>query len=610
MKSAARVQFWGTRGSLAKPGRATVRYGGNTTCVQITSPGGALVIVDCGTGAHDLGQALLAQAKGPMRGSILISHTHWDHIQGFPFFAPLFVSGGQWDIYGPAALGQSIRETLAAQMQYSYFPLALDEMGATIRFHDLVEGTLEIDDIRITARYLNHPLVTLGYRFDMAGTSVVHACDHEPFSYDPAAQDALSERDREHAGFLKNADLVIHDAQYTDAEYSAKKGWGHSPLGYVSAICRAAGVKRVAFTHHDPLRTDDQLDRIVESVRADLLARKSDMHVFAAADQQIVELHASAGAPLPDAGAATSATAPAMKESTVVMGISETMLAVALAEATRAEGVRMSHASDADSLVKLSRSTPPALVLIEDPLSGTDGLGLCKTLRTEGDAALNGTPVIIVSGRERADEGRAAGVTGWLIRPFTTQYARAYIQSWILRTACRWARAATPPDETTRLATLHALGLLDTPTEERFDRITRLAAALADVPIAYISLVDENRQWFKSCRGIATSETSRDAAFCAHVIFLREPLIIPDTLLDDRFAHNPFVTGEPGIRFYAGFPLFAENGSCLGTLCMVDTRPRQFAEPMIQMFADLASLVQKELNSGPARPTGLPTPAE
>jgi len=130
------------------------------------------------------------------------------------------------------------------------------------------------------------------------------------------------------------------------------------------------------------------------------------------------------------------------------------------------------------------------------------------------------------------------------------------------------------------------------------------------VPIAYISLVDENRQWFKSCRGIATSETSRDAAFCAHVIFLREPLIIPDTLLDDRFAHNPFVTGEPGVRFYAGFPLFAENGSCLGTLCMVDTRPRQFAEPMIQMFADLASLVQKELNSGPARPTGLPTPVE
>ena len=610
MKSAARVQFWGTRGSLPKPGRDTIRYGGNTTCVKLTSPGGALVIVDCGTGAHDLGQALLAEAKGPMRGSILISHTHWDHIQGFPFFAPLFVRGSQWDIYGPAGLGQSIRETLAGQMQYSYFPLALEEMGASIRFHDLVEGTLEIDDMRITTRYLNHPVLTLGYRFDMAGISIVHSSDHEPFSFDAASPDALSDRDAEHAKFLANADLVIHDAQYTDAEYPAKKGWGHSPVGYVSAICRAAGVKQVAFTHHDPLRKDDEIDCIVESVRADLLARKSGMHAFAAEDRQIVELRASAGALLPDAGAATSAAAPAMKESAVVMGISDTKLAVTLAEATRAEGVRMSHASDAATLIELSRGTPPALVLIEDPLSGQDGLRLCKTLRNEGDAALNGTPVIIVAGCERAVEGRAAGVTGWLIQPFTTQYARAHIQSWILRTACRWARAAAPPDEATRIATLRALGLLDTPPEERFDRITRLAAALANVPIAYVSLVDENRQWFKSCRGFATSETSRDAAFCAHVVFLRESLIIPDTLLDDRFADNPFVTGEPGIRFYAGFPLFHENGSCIGTLCMVDTRPRQFAEPMIKLFADLATLVQQEINSGTACASKAVTPAK
>ena len=182
--------------------------------------------------------------------------------------------------------------------------------------------------------------------------------------------------------------------------------------------------------------------------------------------------------------------------------------------------------------------------------------------------------------------------------PFTTQYARAYIQSWIMRTACRWARAAKPPDEATRLATLRALGLLDTPPEERFDRITRVAAALADVPVAYISLVDESRQWFKSCRGFAASETSRDAAFCAHVVLKREPLFIPDTLRDVRFADNPLVTGEPGIRSYAGFPLFHENGSCLGTLCMVDTRPRQFPEAMIRMFADLASIVQQEVNSG------------
>ena len=609
MKSTARVQFWGTRGSLAKPGRDTVRYGGNTTCVQLTSPGGALVIVDCGTGAHDLGQALLAEAKGPMRGSILISHTHWDHIQGFPFFAPLFVPGGQWDIYGPAGLGQSLRDTLAGQMQYSYFPRALDEMGASIRFHDLVEGTLEIEDMCITTRYLNHPVLTLGYRFDMAGMTIVHSSDHEPFAYDPLAPDALSDRDAEHAKFLTGADLVIHDAQFADAEYPKKKGWGHSPVGYVSAICRAAGVKQLALTHHDPLRTDDALDVLIKSVRDDLLERKSPMQAFAASDRQIVEVHASAGVTQDGADCAAAgqtAAAPAMKDSTVVMGISDTKLAVVLADATRAEGVRLSHASDADSLLQLSHSAPPSLVLIEDPLSGQDGLGLCRTLRAGHDPGLESVPVIIVAGSERAEEGRAAGVTGWLIQPFSMQYARAYIQSWILRTVCRWARAAVPPDERARVATLRALGLLDTPPEERFDRITRLATALAEVPIAYVSLVDEDRQWFKSCRGFASPETSRDAAFCAHVILLRQPIIVADTLLDDRFADNPFVTGEPGIRFYAGFPLFHENGSCIGTLCFVDTRPRQFAEPMLQMFADLACLVEKEINSGPLLLRGRP----
>ena len=599
-KPSARVQFWGTRGSLAKPGRNTVRYGGNTSCVQLTSPGGSLVVIDCGTGAHDLGQALLAQATGPLRGSILISHTHWDHIQGFPFFAPLFVPGGQWDIYGPAGLGQSLRETLAGQMQYSYFPLALDEMGAGIRFHDLVEGTLEIDDMRITTRYLNHPVLTLAYRFDMAGIRVVYACDHEPYSRDPAAPDALSDRDLQHSEFFANADLVIHDAQYTDAEYLSKKGWGHSPVEYVSAIARAAGVRQLAFAHHDPLRTDDALDQVVAAVHADLAERKSPMHAFAAADGQIVEVRAPEQPHQTRESIAntTPAAAPAIRESTVVMGISDTKLAVTLAEAIRAEGVRMSHASDANSLLQMVKAASPSLVLTEDRLSGLDGLAISKSVRAADGADLKNVPIIIVADRERADEGKAAGVTGWLVKPFTTQYARAYIQSWIMRTACRWARAALPPDEVTRLSTLRTLGLLDTSPEERFDRITRVAAALADVPIAYISLVDENRQWFKSCLGFTATETPRDAAFCAHVILKREPLFIPDALRDVRFADNPLVTGEPGIRFYAGFPVFHNNGSCLGTLCLVDIRPRQFPEAMIRMFADLASIVQQEVNSG------------
>jgi len=293
-----------------------------------------LVIIDCGTGAHDLGHSLVAHASGPLRGSILISHTHWDHIQGFPFFSPLFVRGSQWDIYGPAGLGQSLRETLAGQMQYSYFPVTLDELGASIRFHDLAEGSFEIDDVRISTRYLNHPALTLGYRLETANACMVYACDHEPFSRTLGVSTPIHENDRLHSEFLSGADLVIHDAQFTDAEYAAKKGWGHSPVEYVAEMGRLAGVKQMAFTHHDPGRTDDDIDRIVEAVRSELRKTDDTLQVFGAADGQIVELKRT-GTNQGGLGGRSSKSAamPAIKDSLVIMGVADAGLAVALAEA-------------------------------------------------------------------------------------------------------------------------------------------------------------------------------------------------------------------------------------------------------------------------------------
>src|SRR5262249_14578161 len=135
-----RVQFWGTRGSIAKPGLNTTRYGGNTSCIEVRSASDTLVIVDCGTGAHALGRKLMSDGTKSLRGHILISHTHWDHIQGIPFFAPLFVLGNEWDIYGPKALGQSLRDALAGQMRHPYFPVTIDQCRGKIRYHDLVEG--------------------------------------------------------------------------------------------------------------------------------------------------------------------------------------------------------------------------------------------------------------------------------------------------------------------------------------------------------------------------------------------------------------------------------------------------------------------------------------
>ena len=227
------VRFWGTRGSIAKPGPTTVRYGGNTSCVEVRSARGTLVIIDCGTGAHSLGQSLIAGGVKGLRGHILISHTHWDHIQGIPFLAPLFVAGTQWDIYGPRGLHQSLREALAGQMQYTYFPVAPDQFDATIRYHDLVEGSFDIDDIKVSTHYLNHPALTLGYRLEADGATVVYACDHEPYSqWLASGQGEILGQDLSHVEFIKEADLLIHDAQYTAAEYPGKMGWGHSSLEY------------------------------------------------------------------------------------------------------------------------------------------------------------------------------------------------------------------------------------------------------------------------------------------------------------------------------------------------------------------------------------------
>ena len=291
-----RVQFWGTRGSIAKPGRSTVRYGGNTPCVQVTSAAGTVVILDCGTGVHDLGQMLVKNRERPLRGSILISHTHWDHIQGFPFFAPLFVPDSEWDIYAPRGLGQSLRETLAAQMHRTYFPIPLEQFAANVRYHDIAEGSFNIADIRVTTHYLNHPAVTLGYRLEADGVSLVYACDHEPFSQQWAAiPGAMTAQDREHIEFLTGADLVIHDAQYTAAEYPKKIGWGHSTMEYAIEVSRLAGAKMLALTHHDPLRDDDEMDRIVGNIRSDPKRKASAMKIFAAADGQVLELHAAAG---------------------------------------------------------------------------------------------------------------------------------------------------------------------------------------------------------------------------------------------------------------------------------------------------------------------------
>jgi phosphoribosyl 1,2-cyclic phosphodiesterase/CheY-like chemotaxis protein len=534
-------------------------------------------------------------AKG-LRGHILISHTHWDHIQGIPFFAPLFVPGNQWDIYGPKGLDQSLRETLAGQMQYTYFPVTPDQFAATIRYHDLVEGVFDIDDIKIITHYLNHPALTLGYRLEADGATVVYCCDHEPHSRSLAGgQGDIAGQDLRHAEFINGADLLIHDAQYTAAEYPSKIGWGHSTVEYTVRLSQLAQVKRLALTHHDPLRDDDAVDRVLAGIRRGLQTTACPLQVFAAVEGEIVEVQPSRSTAPERSTAqfpATTSIEPALAERSVLLGVADPSMAAVLSEAVRAEGIRSNFISVVDEARNLIDKDRPSLVILEHDRARVDGMATCRAIRQITD---HETPVVMVAAQEDSGADVAAGVSDWLIKPFTSSYARTKIRAWVLRTECRWIRATIPDDEEQRIASLRELKILDTAPEERFDRITRLAAALFNVPMAIISLVDENRQWFKSCLGSNDKETPRDVAFCAHVVYSREPMIVSDAFQDARFADNPLVINEPRIRFYAGYPLMLDNGSCIGTLCLLDTRPRTLEGPDLERLHDLADIALREI---------------
>ncbi len=593
-----RIRFWGTRGSIPKPGPDFIRYGGNTSCVEVRSASGVLILLDCGTGAHAFGQALLAEPDGPRRGHVFIGHTHWDHIQGLPFLAPLFDAAFEWDIYGPRGLGPSIRETLAGQMQYTYFPITIEQFAAKVRYHDLVEGSLEIDDVRVTAHYMNHPALTLGYRIEADGATLVYATDHEPHS--PAL--ARGERppkgpdECHYAAFVAGADLLIHDAQFTLGEYEQHTGWGHSPVEFAVDVAAAGRVRRLALFHHDPLRDDAAVDRLVAGARQ--RAAGTGVDVFGAAEGLTIELEAATPARRRPEGT-TATQAPALPGATarVALLAADAEPARVLAAAVEADGGRLLRASDARSLLALAAQERPDLVFVQRRFSGGDALDLCAAIRSA--AGVDSAPqiVIVASRQEDVDieAGIEAGVTDWLLWPFKETYARTRMNRWMLRRGRRWSPAPHAQDEGRRLQALRGLRILDTVPEERFDRYTRIAAGLFDVPISLVSLVDEDRQWFKSHHGIELAETPRDLSLCAHAILGDTVMQVADALQDPRFAENPLVTGPPRLRFYAGAPLTAADGSRVGTLCLLDQRPRELDAHHLALLRDLADLVQVEL---------------
>jgi len=291
-----RVKFWGTRGSIPTPGKDTVRYGGNTPCVEVRLPHDELVIFDAGSGIRGLGDALMARGES-VKAYLAISHPHWDHIQGFPFFKPVFISGNEFTIIGAESRGVTLRQMIASQMDKAYFPVQLNELKAKINFRPVKEETIRVFNAGLTSIFVNHPAFALGYRLSIAGRSLVYISDNEPFDREVARSlrnvdkgvvarflEVRGDPNQRIFDFARGADVLIHDTTYTPEEYVNHVGWGHSHYLFSLKVADEAGVKQLVLFHHDQTHDDDKVDEIVQKCKKEIKTRGYRFECVAAAE--------------------------------------------------------------------------------------------------------------------------------------------------------------------------------------------------------------------------------------------------------------------------------------------------------------------------------------
>jgi phosphoribosyl 1,2-cyclic phosphodiesterase len=283
------VSFRGVRGSMPSPGMSTARYGGNTSCVEVRS-GNEILILDSGTGIRALGTDLINEfGSGPIEATLLISHTHWDHIQGLPFFAPAYAKQNQIRVMAAKGAGETVKRALHNQMDPIHFPVGFDHLLGLSNVEELAADDEALGKFRVRVTGLNHPGGCAGFRIEANGGSLAYLPDHEPFESLSKRRDDFSAHTTALIEFARGVDLLILDTQYTEAEYEKRYGWGHGCLTDSVALALSAGVRQLAFFHHDPGHDDDQIDLMIEAGRD--LARSGELIVLGASENENIVLN-------------------------------------------------------------------------------------------------------------------------------------------------------------------------------------------------------------------------------------------------------------------------------------------------------------------------------
>ena len=424
------VRFWGTRGSIPTPGQGTAIYGGNTSCVEVRTADGTLIVFDCGTGIRELGLDLLKTRSGPQRIHLLIGHTHWDHIQGFPFFTPAFLPGTELNIYAPSGFQRSLEDSLSGQMQYAYFPIKLHDLAGRIHYTELEEGFFRIGDVLVETQYLNHTAPTLAYKVSTGNTTIAYVTDHEPFW---GAPDATFRHpgDQRHIAFLRGADLVIHDSQYSCDEYETKLGWGHSSIEYATDVAVSAGVSRLALFHHDPTHKDERIQELERTARARAAAAGSQLDIFAAAEGMAFEVK---GHGLPTTVAEVSALERRSISGSRVLIVSDREQDVQAIEQVLAEdGLYSTPVPDGSAAMETAPVLIPDLVIMNSVLKDGPASEFIDALRIRLERPE--LPILLLTDSQISPDRLARTATDYIATPFSPTMLRTRVRAWLARAA-------------------------------------------------------------------------------------------------------------------------------------------------------------------------------